>query len=122
MFCLVGVWIIKFSAKLKNGWQMPLNNCCYLSREAGTQTLLCNADDDPDNVWYEGKKRVNNNFHCFKSEEARFLLTSCCQVYVLQGPKKLQCYNVAIFISDTLMASFILNILSVVLVFGSRFV
>ncbi|KAK6145396.1 hypothetical protein DH2020_022216 [Rehmannia glutinosa] len=33
-------------------WQKPLNNSCYLSREAGTQPPLCEPDDDPDNVWY----------------------------------------------------------------------
>ncbi|CAI9759737.1 unnamed protein product [Fraxinus pennsylvanica] len=33
-------------------WQKPLNNSCYLSREEGTQPALCDADDDPDGVWY----------------------------------------------------------------------
>ncbi|XP_057475649.1 probable methyltransferase PMT11 [Actinidia eriantha] len=33
-------------------WQKPLNNSCYLSREAGTRPPLCDADDDLDNVWY----------------------------------------------------------------------
>ncbi|CAA2991854.1 probable methyltransferase PMT11 [Olea europaea subsp. europaea] len=33
-------------------WQKPLNNSCYLSREEGTQPALCDADDDPDSVWY----------------------------------------------------------------------
>ncbi|KAL6980592.1 hypothetical protein U1Q18_022233 [Sarracenia purpurea var. burkii] len=33
-------------------WQKPLNNSCYLSREAGTQPPLCDSGDDPDNVWY----------------------------------------------------------------------
>ncbi|KNA20549.1 hypothetical protein SOVF_050940 [Spinacia oleracea] len=33
-------------------WQKPLNNSCYLSREAGTLPPLCDKDDDPDNVWY----------------------------------------------------------------------
>ncbi|CAL5345588.1 unnamed protein product [Camellia sinensis] len=32
-------------------WQKPLNNCCYLSREAGTRPSLCDSDDDPDSVW-----------------------------------------------------------------------
>lgn len=32
-------------------WQKPLNNSCYISREAGTPPL-CDKDDDPDNVWY----------------------------------------------------------------------
>ena len=33
-------------------WQKPLNNSCYLNRESGTRPPLCDADDDPDNVWY----------------------------------------------------------------------
>ncbi|XP_021757266.1 probable methyltransferase PMT11 [Chenopodium quinoa] len=33
-------------------WKKPLNNSCYLSREAGTLPPLCDKDDDPDNVWY----------------------------------------------------------------------
>ncbi|GAV70322.1 Methyltransf_29 domain-containing protein [Cephalotus follicularis] len=33
-------------------WQKPYNNSCYLSREAGTKPPLCDANDDPDNVWY----------------------------------------------------------------------
>ncbi|KAI8031660.1 putative methyltransferase PMT11 [Camellia lanceoleosa] len=33
-------------------WQKPLNNSCYLSREAGTRPPLCDSDDDPDSVWY----------------------------------------------------------------------
>ncbi|KAH1038754.1 hypothetical protein J1N35_040497 [Gossypium stocksii] len=33
-------------------WQKPLDNRCYLSREAGTSPPLCDQDDDPDNVWY----------------------------------------------------------------------
>ena len=33
-------------------WQKPLNNNCYLSREAGTKPPLCDESDDPDNVWY----------------------------------------------------------------------
>ncbi|XP_057484153.1 probable methyltransferase PMT11 [Actinidia eriantha] len=33
-------------------WQKPLNNSCYLNREAGTRPPLCDADDVPDNVWY----------------------------------------------------------------------
>ncbi|CAL5391604.1 unnamed protein product [Camellia sinensis] len=32
-------------------WQKPLNNSCYLSREAGTRPPLCDSDDDPDSVW-----------------------------------------------------------------------
>ncbi|XP_065870864.1 probable methyltransferase PMT11 [Euphorbia lathyris] len=33
-------------------WQKPVNNSCYVSREAGTKPPLCSPDDDPDNVWY----------------------------------------------------------------------
>lgn len=33
-------------------WKKPLNNSCYINREAGTQPPLCDPDDDPDNVWY----------------------------------------------------------------------
>ncbi|XP_058109503.1 probable methyltransferase PMT11 [Magnolia sinica] len=33
-------------------WQKPLNNSCYLSRDSGSQPPLCDADDDPDRVWY----------------------------------------------------------------------
>lgn len=33
-------------------WQKPLNNSCYLNREAGTKPPMCEPDDDPDNVWY----------------------------------------------------------------------
>ncbi|KAF2568284.1 hypothetical protein F2Q68_00024096 [Brassica cretica] len=37
-------------------WQKPLNNNCYLSREAGTKPPLCDESDDPDNVWYTNLK------------------------------------------------------------------
>ncbi|KAH9324994.1 hypothetical protein KI387_005172, partial [Taxus chinensis] len=33
-------------------WQKPSNNTCYASRDVGAQPPLCNADDDPDDVWY----------------------------------------------------------------------
>uniref|UniRef100_A0A2N9FDR6 Methyltransferase n=1 Tax=Fagus sylvatica TaxID=28930 RepID=A0A2N9FDR6_FAGSY len=33
-------------------WRKPMNNSCYLSREAGTEPPLCDQDDDPDKVWY----------------------------------------------------------------------
>lgn len=33
-------------------WQKPLNNSCYANRDVGVQPLLCDPDDDPDNVWY----------------------------------------------------------------------
>ncbi|KAM0968968.1 hypothetical protein ACFX13_017542 [Malus domestica] len=32
-------------------WRKPLNNSCYLSRDAGVQPPLCDTNDDPDNVW-----------------------------------------------------------------------
>ncbi|KAK9683343.1 hypothetical protein RND81_10G133700 [Saponaria officinalis] len=37
-------------------WQKPLNNSCYLSREAGTHPPICDANDEPDNVWYVSLK------------------------------------------------------------------
>ncbi|XP_010534523.1 PREDICTED: probable methyltransferase PMT11 [Tarenaya hassleriana] len=37
-------------------WQKPFDNSCYLSREDGTKPPLCDADDDPDNVWYTSLK------------------------------------------------------------------
>uniref|UniRef100_A0A1D1XEP4 Methyltransferase n=1 Tax=Anthurium amnicola TaxID=1678845 RepID=A0A1D1XEP4_9ARAE len=33
-------------------WRKPLNNSCYLSRDAGVQPPLCDTDDDPDSDWY----------------------------------------------------------------------
>uniref|UniRef100_A0A7N0TQF9 Methyltransferase n=1 Tax=Kalanchoe fedtschenkoi TaxID=63787 RepID=A0A7N0TQF9_KALFE len=33
-------------------WRKPLNDICYLSRREGTRPPLCDADDDPDNLWY----------------------------------------------------------------------
>ncbi|PKA46118.1 putative methyltransferase PMT11 [Apostasia shenzhenica] len=33
-------------------WRKPLNNTCYGTRNAGVQPLLCDRDDDPDNIWY----------------------------------------------------------------------
>ncbi|KNA19514.1 hypothetical protein SOVF_061070 [Spinacia oleracea] len=33
-------------------WRKPLNNSCYLNREAGAQPPLCDPNDDPDSVWY----------------------------------------------------------------------
>lgn len=32
-------------------WRKPLNNSCYVRREAGAKPPLCRADDDPDDVW-----------------------------------------------------------------------
>ncbi|XP_047313993.1 probable methyltransferase PMT10 [Impatiens glandulifera] len=32
-------------------WQKPLNNSCYLNRDSNAKPQLCNANDDPDNVW-----------------------------------------------------------------------
>ncbi|XP_050363018.1 probable methyltransferase PMT10 [Argentina anserina] len=37
-------------------WRKPLNNSCYLGRDAGVQPPLCDSNDDPDNVWYVGLK------------------------------------------------------------------
>ncbi|CAO2825547.1 unnamed protein product [Amaranthus hypochondriacus] len=37
-------------------WKKPLNNICYLSREANAHPPLCDEDDDPDNVWYVNLK------------------------------------------------------------------
>lgn len=33
-------------------WQKPLDNTCYLNRDAETQPPLCDKEDNPDNVWY----------------------------------------------------------------------
>lgn len=33
-------------------WKKPLNNSCYINRDAEVQPPLCDNDDDPDNVWY----------------------------------------------------------------------
>lgn len=33
-------------------WRKPLDNSCYTNRDSGTKPPLCDADDDPDNVWY----------------------------------------------------------------------
>ncbi|KAG9448162.1 hypothetical protein H6P81_014290 [Aristolochia fimbriata] len=33
-------------------WKKPLDNNCYLSRDAGIKPPLCAPDDIPDNVWY----------------------------------------------------------------------
>ncbi|XP_073009519.1 probable methyltransferase PMT11 [Typha latifolia] len=33
-------------------WRKPLNNTCYFSRDSGVQPPLCDAEDDPNNVWY----------------------------------------------------------------------
>ncbi|KAM7258508.1 hypothetical protein ACFE04_014249 [Oxalis oulophora] len=37
-------------------WQKPRNNTCYQNREEGTIPPLCEADNDPDNVWYVDMK------------------------------------------------------------------
>ncbi|KAH0876103.1 hypothetical protein HID58_073465 [Brassica napus] len=37
-------------------WRKPLNNSCYLNREAGAKPPLCRPDDDPDDVWYVDMK------------------------------------------------------------------
>lgn len=33
-------------------WQKPLNNSCYLNRDTGLKPLLCDGNDEPDDVWY----------------------------------------------------------------------
>lgn len=33
-------------------WRKPLNNTCYLARNPDVQPPICDANDDPDNVWY----------------------------------------------------------------------
>ncbi|KAM5556493.1 putative methyltransferase PMT11 [Rosa sericea] len=33
-------------------WQKPVNNSCYISRDAETKPPLCDSSDDPDKVWY----------------------------------------------------------------------
>lgn len=33
-------------------WQKPFDNSCYESRQPGTEPPLCDANDDPDNLWY----------------------------------------------------------------------
>nr|GME04729.1 probable methyltransferase PMT10 [Ipomoea batatas] len=37
-------------------WQKPLNNSCYLNRDATAKPSLCGNDDDPDDVWYVNMK------------------------------------------------------------------
>ncbi|PWA70900.1 S-adenosyl-L-methionine-dependent methyltransferase [Artemisia annua] len=37
-------------------WQKPLDNNCYLSRDAQTQPPLCDKEDNPDDVWYVNLK------------------------------------------------------------------
>nr|KJB29147.1 hypothetical protein B456_005G087000 [Gossypium raimondii] len=33
-------------------WRKPSNNSCYLNRDTGVLPLLCNSNDNSDNVWY----------------------------------------------------------------------
>lgn len=33
-------------------WRKPLNNSCYLNRDAKVLPPLYDRDDNPDNVWY----------------------------------------------------------------------
>lgn len=33
-------------------WRKPINNDCYLSRDAEAKPPLCDENDNPDNVWY----------------------------------------------------------------------
>ncbi|KAK9167293.1 hypothetical protein Scep_002484 [Stephania cephalantha] len=37
-------------------WRKPLNNNCYVSRGTEAKPPLCDANDDPDSVWYVGLK------------------------------------------------------------------
>ncbi|KAM0922783.1 hypothetical protein ACQ4PT_005954 [Festuca glaucescens] len=37
-------------------WRKPLNNSCYMSRDPGVKPPLCDADDNPDDVWYVNLK------------------------------------------------------------------
>ncbi|KAH0455094.1 hypothetical protein IEQ34_017018 [Dendrobium chrysotoxum] len=37
-------------------WRKPLNNTCYIIRDAAVKPPLCNPDDDPDSVWYANLK------------------------------------------------------------------
>lgn len=33
-------------------WRKPLNNSCYVNRDAGAKPPLCDLADNPDSVWY----------------------------------------------------------------------
>jgi len=33
-------------------WRKPLNNSCYINRDPSVQPPLCDAEDDPNSVWY----------------------------------------------------------------------
>ncbi|KAL6962261.1 hypothetical protein U1Q18_037217 [Sarracenia purpurea var. burkii] len=37
-------------------WRKPLNNSCYVNRQPGVKPPMCEANDDPDNVWYVSLK------------------------------------------------------------------
>ncbi|KAG0479193.1 hypothetical protein HPP92_013912 [Vanilla planifolia] len=37
-------------------WRKALNNTCYDHRDAGVKPLLCDPDDEPDNIWYVSLK------------------------------------------------------------------
>ncbi|KAL7246164.1 hypothetical protein ACSBR2_001324 [Camellia fascicularis] len=37
-------------------WRKPLNNNCYFNRHPQLQPPICEANDDPDNVWYVSLK------------------------------------------------------------------
>ncbi|XP_028060465.1 probable methyltransferase PMT10 [Camellia sinensis] len=37
-------------------WRKPLNNNCYVNRHPQLQPPICEANDDPDNVWYVSLK------------------------------------------------------------------
>ncbi|XP_020590188.1 probable methyltransferase PMT11 isoform X2 [Phalaenopsis equestris] len=38
-------------------WRKPLNNTCYINRDAAVRPPLCNPDDNPDSVWYVNLKK-----------------------------------------------------------------
>ncbi|KAH6800038.1 S-adenosyl-L-methionine-dependent methyltransferases superfamily protein [Perilla frutescens var. hirtella] len=38
-------------------WQKPLNNSCYLDRDSNVQPSLCEADDNPDDIWNVNMKK-----------------------------------------------------------------
>ncbi|KAG8078470.1 hypothetical protein GUJ93_ZPchr0007g6214 [Zizania palustris] len=37
-------------------WRKPLNNSCYMNRDPGVKPVLCDSDDNPDDVWYANLK------------------------------------------------------------------
>ncbi|KQK10552.1 hypothetical protein BRADI_2g54840v3 [Brachypodium distachyon] len=37
-------------------WRKPLNNSCYMNRDPAVRPPLCDADDNPDDIWYVNLK------------------------------------------------------------------